>query len=76
MPNHSLTHTGEQTAISCVNSSTSTRYQYYITNHKIPVIVLVMPTPYGSAEIDLHLHLSLGNKCIDSPSTAPVLLRP
>ena len=72
MPNHSLRHADEQTAISCVKS-TSTSYQSYITNHYIPVIILVMSTGYISTEVDLHLPLSLGNENIDSHSTAPVL---
>ena len=52
--------------------STSTSYQSCITNNYIPVIILVMPTAYSSAEVYLHLPLSFRNK----PSTAPVLLHP
>ena len=42
----------------------------------LPVIILVMAMAYSSAKMDLHLPLSIGNKCMDSPSTAPVLLYP
>ena len=45
-------------------------------NHYILVIICVMPTAYSSAKVNLHLPLSFGNKSIDSPSTAPVLLYP
>ena len=38
--------------------------------------MLVMPKADSNAEVDLNLPLSFGNKCIDSPSTAPVLLHP
>ena len=35
-----------------------------------------MPMAYSSAEVDLYLPLSFGNKCNDTPSIAPVFLHP